>query len=110
MKPNLMQKIRDFAIEYQRQTKVLKVLKGKGTFKAYYSACKWAKDNGWAMGSMCRDNPIAMMREPFGYISKWDNLSIVDDVPQVQAVMIGTDFRDGTEVAIVELSNLNVKA
>lgn len=45
-----------------------------GTFKAYYEACEWCKQNGFSVGSMARDMPIGIHRGECD-IAKWYNLT-----------------------------------
>jgi hypothetical protein len=62
-----------------------------GTFDSYYAASSWAKENGYAQGSMDGRNPIALMKG-YDYIAKWHNIS-KEERQLVYGVMISDYFR-----------------
>ena len=70
-----------------------------GTFSAHSAAEKKAKDMGYAVGSMCRDEPIGLAKD-FGYIAKWKNLD-KSDRAKVEAGLLSTDFREGDVVLAI---------
>jgi len=85
-------------METAKQTYLGKEVKEKhefnvqGTFESYYAASKWAKDNGYSMGSMDGLNPIALMKD-YDYIAKWHNISRTEQ-QLVHGVMISDYFRE----------------
>jgi hypothetical protein len=64
----------------------------QGTFESFYEASRWAKQNGYELGSMDGRNPIAMMKG-YDYIAKWHNLSN-NERKSVHGVMISDYFRE----------------
>ena len=55
-----------------------KTFNGNGeTFSAFYEAEKWLRDNGYSFGSMCRGEPMGILKGRY-CIPKWRNLSRED--------------------------------
>ena len=71
-----------------------------GTFKAIHAAEKYAKAEGYNVGSMCRDMPIALSKEA-EYIAKWRNID-PSEYLLLGGVLLSDDFREGS-VLFVEL-------
>lgn len=63
-----------------------------GTFESYYEASRWAKENGYKLGSTDGSNPIAMIKG-FDYIAKWHNLN-KKEKETVHGVMLSDSFRE----------------
>lgn len=64
----------------------------EGTFESYYAASRWAKEQGYKIGSMDGFNPIAMMKG-YDYVAKWHNISRKEQ-QLVHGVMISDYFRE----------------
>jgi len=62
-------------------------------FEAVENARNWARHQGYNIGSMCRDEPIACSLN-VKHIAKWYNISI-DEWPQIGAVLVSKNFRYG---------------
>lgn len=70
-----------------------------GTFKAFYAAEEYLKELGYAVGSMCRDEPIGFKHGDYR-IDKWYNLSS-EDKEQLDGVMLPEpEFREGGAVIL----------
>lgn len=68
-----------------------------GTFKAYYAAEQWCRDNGISFGSMERGNPIGLMRGDV-WISKWSNMTKAEQAACHGTMTAKNGFRDGPVV------------
>ena len=67
-------------------------------FDAVNQARNYLRKQGFYIGSMCGDEPIAASTK-VRYIAKWRNISI-DDWPKIEAVMVSQDFRNGPSVFV----------
>ena len=79
-----------------------KTFTNEGTFKAYYAATKWLKEEGYSYGSMANVNPIGIMKGDWD-IAKWYNLSTTD-----KELLDGTitgDMREGPVTITIELKD-----
>ncbi len=75
------------------------ILLGEGNdFKNIHTASDRLRDEGYSLGSMCRDEPIAFAKGE-RYIAKWRNIGY-EDYPKMDGVLMSSDFRNG-EVTIV---------
>lgn len=81
----------------------------EGTFESYGKACEWCKENGYSYGSMCRDEPIALMKGDY-IIAKWRNLS-EDERHNSDGLMLSSDFREASVRVIIyeALESKNLK-
>jgi hypothetical protein len=71
------------------------IIEAKGTFSAFYEAQSLLKEEGYTVGSMCRDEPIGFADgEKYDYVSKWYNMN-GDEKLLLDGVMISDDFREG---------------
>jgi hypothetical protein len=76
-----------------------------GTFEAIHAAEAWLKEQGYRIGSMCGDEPIAFAdANKIEYIAKWRNIDREDygkmDGIIVPGIMGNGDFREGTVTVI----------
>lgn len=71
------------------------VFEACGTFQAYYKAETWIRENGFSAGSMCRDEPIGLIRYPGVSIAKWKNLSLRERKSFDALLLPMPDFREG---------------
>lgn len=89
-----------------REVSLRKTFFQKGTFESWYLAKKWLTENGYAYGSMSRDQPIGLIKVPEGitqdevYIAKWYNLDDTD-ILRLDGVMTSTDFREAEVVVTI---------
>ncbi len=60
-------------------------------FSAYRNATRYLNSNGYSFGSMCRDEPIGVMKGNY-CIAKWRNLS-TNEKNSLDGRMISKDFR-----------------
>jgi hypothetical protein len=71
------------------------IIEAKGTFSAFYEAQSLLKEEGYTVGSMCRDEPIGFADgEKYDYVSKWYNMNREEHM-LLDGVMISDDFREG---------------
>lgn len=70
-----------------------KEFKPAGTFQAINEARKELTSQGYTVGSMCRDSPIAAAKN-YEYIAKWTNIPRTD-WKHIEALIISPDFREG---------------
>lgn len=63
------------------------------TFSAISKAREWCHENGFSVGSMARDMPIAIMSGDY-QIAKWYNLSH-QEREEIHGVILSNDFREG---------------
>ena len=73
--------------------KMKKTFNQTGTFQAINKAEKWARDNGYSYGIMCRDMPIAIKKGPWN-IAKWKNLTGLERL-DIDGHITSRDFRNG---------------
>jgi len=59
-------------------------------FEAIHAAEQWAKENGYAVGSMCMNEPIGIAKNT-DYIAKWRNLG-KDDMPLLNGAILCDQF------------------
>jgi len=71
----------------------------EGTFESYYAASKWAKENGYDIGSMDGSNPIALMKG-YDYVAKWHNISNAER-KMVDGVMLSDYFREKSVTILI---------
>jgi len=72
-----------------------------GVFTAVGAAERKAKELGYTVGSMCRDEPIGLARN-VEYIAKWRNIDPIDR-NRVEGGLLSDDFREGDVIlAILE--------
>ena len=72
-----------------------KIFENDGTeFSAYHAACRFVASLGFAIGSMERDQPIGLYREP-ATISKWTRMT-QDEHDALDGFLESPDFRTGT--------------
>ena len=70
-----------------------KTFEANGTFGAIGNAKKFLTDNGYSVGSMCSDEPIAIKKGDC-YIAKWYNLG--EDTPKIDGWILPlSEFREG---------------
>ena len=69
------------------------------TFVAFRTAEAKAKELGYDVGSMSRDEPIAFARN-CEYIAKWYNISHYE-YPRIEGVLLSEDFRDGSVQLVI---------
>lgn len=79
----------------ERKAKLVKKFSSKNMpcFWAYYKAIEWLHKNGFSYGSMCRDEPICVMRGDV-HIAKWKNLT-TEEKESSDGLLISEDFRNG---------------
>jgi hypothetical protein len=66
-----------------------------GTFTAIREAEEYLKENGYTVGSMCRNEPIGFANSAkYEYVAKWYNID-VKDRKHLDGVIISNDFREG---------------
>jgi len=85
----IMEKIEKFM---GRKVKEQFYFEKEGTFESYYEASRWAKENGYELGSMDGFNPIALMKD-YDYVAKWHNINNKERLT-VHGVMISDYFRE----------------
>ena len=73
-----------------------KTFREEGDFASVYKAEKYLKENGYSYGSMCGDEPIAIMKGDV-LIAKWKNLS-TEERRKIDGIMTSEDFRGGSVV------------
>jgi hypothetical protein len=56
--------------------------------------------NGYKIGSMCRNDPMACSKN-VKYIAKWSNIDI-EDYSMIEAVIVSEDMRNGPVVECYE--------
>ena len=69
-------------------------------FTAVHQAEMFMDRNGYKIGSMCRDEPMACAKD-VSYIAKWRNIDHAE-WPKVQAVIVSEDMRNGPAVECYE--------
>jgi len=69
-------------------------------FEAESQAEKFMDKNGYKIGSMCCDEPIACAKN-VSYIAKWRNIDRAE-WPMVQAVIVSENMRNGPAVECYE--------
>jgi hypothetical protein len=69
-------------------------------FEAVTKAKNFMLENGYRIGSMCGDEPMACAKD-VSYIAKWRNIDI-EEWPKVQAVIVSEDMRNGPAVECYE--------
>jgi len=71
-------------------------IKVEGTFASVSEAEDRLRKMGYAIGSMCSDEPIGFAcNEKYDYIAKWRNIDPIDR-KKVDGVMISNDWREGS--------------
>lgn len=70
-----------------------KLFKATGTFDAVEKARKSAERKGYKIGSMSRNEPMALSKKA-NYIAKWYNISR-DEYHKIEGVLLSDDFREG---------------
>lgn len=70
-----------------------------GTFKSYWAAEGWLKENGYSCGSMAHPNPTAICKGEYDLPEKWHNLTLKQK-KNIAGLIISKDFREG-EVTII---------
>ena len=83
----------------KRRAKQIKSFKVDGTFESLYAAERFAKDNGYNYGSLCGNNPVALVKGDYDLPQKWKNFNRLEK-NMAHGVMLSTDFREG-EVTVV---------
>ena len=73
-------------------------------FVAIGEAEKLATAYGYQIGSMCRNEPIALAKNA-NYIAKWKNINS-DEWPKIEGLLLSDDFRNGS-VYLVEFNKEN---
>lgn len=79
--------------------RVIPVTSDGSTFSISRAYEKAAKELGYNIGSMCRDEPRALSKVA-SYIAKWYNIPR-SDYPKMEGVVLCDDSRDGNEATIV---------
>jgi hypothetical protein len=67
----------------------------KGTFESLYAAQGWCTENGYSYGSLCGQQPVAIMYGPYELPQKWKNMDIEDKF-KCDGVIVSNDFREGS--------------
>jgi hypothetical protein len=71
------------------------------SFSAIYSAERYLKSSGYAIGSMCCNEPIGFApADKVRYIAKWRNIS-KEEYHKLSGILVSEDFRDGDKVYII---------
>jgi len=81
---------------------MIKVFKGtqKDNFEAYDKAAKWLDDNGFSYGSMCRNEPIGIMKGDYS-IAKWKNLE-KEHIGMLHGTIESTDYRNSDVIVTIK--------
>ena len=78
-----------------REIAATKEFTSTGTFTAIREAEEYLRENGYTVGSMCRNEPIGFAdAENYKYVAKWYNIN-VEDRKLLDGVIISNDFREG---------------
>ena len=65
------------------------------SFKSFYEAEDTAKEFGFTVGSMARNEPIGIAKaSAVDYVAKWYNIPS-EARKELDGVLLSTDFRDG---------------
>lgn len=64
-----------------------------GEFQALWNAQAWLEHQGFSYGSLCRNEPVALMRGGVK-VAKWRNLSVIERL-KIDGKMTSPDFRNG---------------
>lgn len=70
------------------------VFEACGTFGALHKAETWIRENGYSKGSLCRDEPVGLMRGDYN-IAKWKNLSAKERKSFDALLLPVHEFREG---------------
>jgi len=81
-----------------RDYEMVECFSGTNDFEAVNQAENYLRKQGFYIGSMCRNEPIAASTK-VRYIAKWRNIGI-EDWPNIEAVMVSEDFRNGPSVFV----------
>jgi len=77
-----------------REIKQKLSFKQEGTFQSLYAAEAWCIQNGYEYGSLCCQQPIAIVKGDYNLPQKWKNFSKTQK-NQVDGVITSFDFREG---------------
>lgn len=83
----------------KRTAKQVKSFKVDGTFESLYAAQKYATENGYSYGSLCCNEPVALVKGDYDLPQKWKNFNRYEK-NMAHGVMLSIDFRDG-EVTVI---------
>jgi hypothetical protein len=95
----LGKRIAEVAKMLGKTVKTFEVFPKSGTFGAIGKAEDRVKELGYSKGSMCRDEPIALIKGDC-YIAKWYNIS-VDEWPRIEGVLLSNDMREGSVALVI---------
>jgi hypothetical protein len=84
----------------KRVAKETKEFKADGTFESLRAAQLWLTTNGYSYGSLCRDEPVAIMKGDYDIPQKWRNIH--DSFKnKVDGVILSNDFIEGSVTVIL---------
>lgn len=66
----------------------------KGTFAALYAAQSFCSERGYSYGSLCGNDPVALIRGKGVLVAKWKNLTGKERA-FVDGLITSPDFREG---------------
>ncbi len=77
---------------------------GNGTsFSATNDAEKWCRSKGFSVGSMCCDEPRAILKTTSQqFINKWKNLDVTYREEEIDGMMLSDDPRDGEVIVVLK--------
>jgi len=82
--------------------KFTKEFKGNGdAFSAVHKATEYLRENDYSYGSMCGNEPIAVMKGVWN-IAKWKNL-IPADRDCIDGKLTSDDFRNGNVLLVLNI-------
>jgi hypothetical protein len=87
------------AEEMGKTVKTFKVFPACGTFGAIDKAREAATAEGYEIGSMCRDEPIALAKG-VSYIAKWKNIER-SDWGRIEGILLSNDMREGAVAMVI---------
>ena len=77
----------------------VKQFENKDTFGAFYEAQESMRGQGYSVGSMCRDAPIALTKGDT-HVAKWRNIDF-EDWYKIDGLIVSKDFREGNVAVIL---------
>ena len=76
-----------------REIKEIKTFKLDGTFESLYEALSYINKKGYKAGSLCYNQPIALVYNLYNIPQKWKNIP-KKDINLIDGVLLSPDFRE----------------
>jgi len=90
--------VKEIAASTNRKYDLMFSVDSSKDFEAVNKAIKYMQDQGYNIGSMQREAPIACSKHA-GYIAKWRNIDR-SEWDRVEAVIVSNDMRNGPNVSV----------